>query len=112
MMQVPAIGAFVRALLPVRLSGGHTITFGVWVGINPRELQRVFAVWWEPEYRHLRLDGALANSIPPWGLLAAPVTLIVRDPEQTPCCSESQDPSLSRVLTDQWPHEDILEALP
>ena len=46
MMQVPAIGAFVRALLPVRLSGGHTITFGVWVGINPQELQRVFAVCW------------------------------------------------------------------
>jgi hypothetical protein len=66
MMQVPAIGAFIRALLPVRLSGGHTITFGVWMCINPRELPRVFAVWWEPEYRHLRLDGALANSIPPW----------------------------------------------
>jgi hypothetical protein len=111
-MQVPAIGAFVRALLPVRLSGGHTVTFGVWVGINPRELQRVFAIWWEPEYRALRLDGTLANSIPPWGLLAAPVTLTVRDPQQTPYCSESQNPQLSQVLNDQWPHEDILDALP
>jgi hypothetical protein len=112
MMQVPAIGAFVRALLPVRLSGGHTVTFGVWVGINPWELQRVFAIWWEPEYRDLHLDGALANSIPPWGLLAAPVTLTVHDPQQTPYCSESQNPQLSQVLTDQWPHEDILDALP
>jgi hypothetical protein len=112
MMQVPAIGAFVRAVLPVHLSGGHSVTFGVWVGIDPRELQRVFAVWWGPEYRDLRLDGALANSIPPWGLLAAPVTLTVRDPRQTPYCSESQNPSLSQVLNDQWPHADILDALP
>jgi hypothetical protein len=112
MMQVPAIGAFVRALLPVCLSGGHTVTFGVWAGIDPRELQRAFAIWWEPEYRDLRLEGALANSIPPWGLLAAPVTLVVRDPQQPPYCSESPDQQLSRVLNEQWPHADILDALP
>lgn len=112
MMQIPGIGAFVRALLPVHLTGGHTVTYGVWVAIDPQELRRVFAVWWEPEYRDLRLDGALANSIPPWGLLAASVTLTVRDPQQTPYCSQSQDPRLSRVLSDQWPHEDILDALP
>jgi hypothetical protein len=36
MMQVPALGTFVRAMLPVQLTGGHTVTYGgVWVGIDP-----------------------------------------------------------------------------
>jgi hypothetical protein len=76
-----------------------------------RELQRVFGIWWKPEYQDLRLDGILAN-FQPWGLLAAPVTLLVRDPQHTPYCSDSSDPQLSRVLRDEWPHEDILDALP
>jgi hypothetical protein len=35
MMMVPDVGAFVRALLPVRLTGGYTVTFGVWIGVPP-----------------------------------------------------------------------------
>src|SRR5918998_447852 len=31
MMQVPGAGAFLRALLPTRLTGGYSVTFGVWV---------------------------------------------------------------------------------
>jgi hypothetical protein len=65
MMQVPGLGAFVRALLPVRLTGGHTVTYGVWVGIHPDDLQRAFAVWWQPGYTGLTFDGALANTLPP-----------------------------------------------
>jgi hypothetical protein len=100
MMQVPGLGAFVRALLPVRLTGGHTVTYGVWVGIHPSDLQRAFAAWWQPDYADLRLDGVLANALQPWGLLAAPVSLAVPDPEQTPYCAYSPDPLLSRVLTE------------
>jgi hypothetical protein len=33
MMQVPNVGAFVRALLPVKLTEGRTVTFGVWLAI-------------------------------------------------------------------------------
>jgi hypothetical protein len=43
-------------------------------------------VWWEPEYRELRLSGWLANAIPPWGMLSAPVEAVVRDPDETPYC--------------------------
>ena len=46
MMQVPDLGPFVRALLPVRLTAGHTVTFGVWVSVQPDDLQRAFASWW------------------------------------------------------------------
>jgi hypothetical protein len=110
--QIPPAGAFVRALLPVSLTGGHTVTFGVWAGIDPAGLQRAFAIWQEPQYADLRLTGFLANRVQPWGLLAAPVSLTVRDPEHTPYCSASPDPLLSRVLASEWPHEQILGTLP
>lgn len=90
MMQVPDLGAFVRALLPVRLVGGHTVTFGVWVGIQPADLQRAFAAWWQQEYAELTLDGALANAVPPWQMLAAPVSLEVRNPDETPYWTPSR----------------------
>jgi hypothetical protein len=80
----PRVGPFVRALLFVRLVGGYAVTYGVWVGVHPDDLQRAFRVWWEPEYEHLRLGGALVNLVPPWGPLAAPVTLAVKDPNIRP----------------------------
>ena len=112
MMQVPSVGAFVRALLQVGLTGDHTVTFGVWVAVHPDDLRRAFAVWWEPAYVDLRIDGYLANRIEPWGLLAAPVSLEVRDPDQTLYCSASSDSDLSQVLGSEWPHEEILSRLP
>ena len=112
MMQVPGVGPFVRALLVVRLTGGYAVTYGVWVGVHPSDLQRVFRVWWAPEYENLRLDGALANSVPPRGLLAAPVSLAVKDPDHMPYCVSSPHPMLSRVLGEERPHNDVLETLP
>jgi hypothetical protein len=112
MMQIPGVGAFLRALLVVRLTGGYAVTCGVWAGVHHDDLQRAFRVWWEPEYENLRLDGALANSVPPWGLLAAPVTLAVRDPDHTPYCVSSSDAMLSRVLGQEWPHSDVLDLFP
>ncbi len=88
------------------------MTCGVWVGVHPGDLQRAFRVWREPEYEDLRLEGVLASPVPPWGLLAAPVTLVVKDPEHTPCCVGSSGHMLSRVLGEEWPHKDILETLP
>src|SRR4051812_39365013 len=64
MMQVPSVGPFVRALLPVALTGGFTVTFEVWLAVHPDDLQRAFRVWWEPEYQDLVLDGWLANALP------------------------------------------------
>ena len=57
MMQVPDLGDFVRALLTVKLAGGHSVTFWAWIGVHPDELQRVFRVWWEPAYASLQLAG-------------------------------------------------------
>ena len=111
MMQAPGVGAFIRALLPVALSGGFTVTFGVWLAVHPDELWRAFAIWWEPEYETLAFDGRLANAVPPWGLLAAPVRAVVRDRNQTPYCDSSSDERLEAVLTNEWPHDLVLDAI-
>ncbi|GAP54594.1 hypothetical protein AHiyo6_11590 [Arthrobacter sp. Hiyo6] len=61
LMQIPDISPFVRALLPVRLDGGHALRFGVWIAIHPDELQRAAAVWNRPAYSALKITGYLAN---------------------------------------------------
>jgi hypothetical protein len=112
MMQIPGAAPFVRALLVVRLLRGHSVTYGVRVGVHPGDLQHAFRAWLEPDYENLRLDRALANSVSPWGLLTVPVTLAVKDPEHTPYCVSNSDHILSRGLSEEWPQKDILETLP
>lgn len=111
MMQVNGVGAFVRALLPVRLTGGYAIAYGVWIGIDPNKLQHVLDTWWSPAYRDLVLDGRLANRIEPWDLLGAPVRLGVLDEDSTPFCVDSHDDRLRGVMSDEWDHELVLTAL-
>jgi hypothetical protein len=114
MLQADGYGAFVRALLPIRLEGDHKLTYGVWIGVHPAQLQEAFAVWWgdNPAYLELRLEGILANRIAPWDLLTTPVTATVVDQEQTPYCTSSPDPLLSRVIGEIWPHDEVLAHLP
>ncbi|WP_344363258.1 DUF2199 domain-containing protein [Arthrobacter humicola] len=111
LMQIQGISPFVRALLPIRLDGGHTLCYGVWIAIHPDDLQRAASVWNKPEYSELKLTGYLANKIEPWGLFAAPVNLAVLDPDHTPYCVSSPDHVLSDVLTKEWPHS-VLASLP
>ena len=103
MMLVPAVGAFIRCLLPVRLSDGGSVTYGVWISVQPDELRHANQVWWEPEYASLHLTGSLANEVPPGGALDAPVVAVVRDEQQTPWIAESEHPVVARLLTEQWP---------
>lgn len=84
MMQVPGLGVSVRA------------------AAGPAD--------WRP-HRHFRAR-ILANALPLWALLPAPLSLVVRDPDQTPYCAGSLDPLLSRLLTEQWPLATIIDALP
>jgi hypothetical protein len=111
MMQVPGVGAFVRCLLPVPLEGGYSLTFGIWLAINPRELQDTFRRWWEPQYVDLTLQGFLANDLPEIGLLGAPATATVIDPDATPYITGSPDEAVATALNREWPHE-LLASLP
>lgn len=102
---------FVRATLPVRLTGGLAVRYSLWVAISPPDLERVFEAWMEPSYADLQLTGTLANAIPPWGLLDAAVELAVRDPDELPVCVGSADPELHRVLTGEFDHDVVLGAV-
>lgn len=112
LMQVQNVGTFVRTLLPVRLTGGFTVTYGVWVAIDPAELSHVMDAWWAPEYADLHLEGRLANVVAPWGLCGSPVTLRVLEDDQIPHCVASADDSLTSVLNDEWEHQLVLDTLP
>lgn len=112
LMQVPDAGAFVRALLPVRLTGGYHVTYGTWVAVHPDDLQRAHATWWEPEYVDLRLAGVLANDVQPWGLLGSPVTVAIVHENQGPYCVASPEPRLAGVLDQEWDHELVRPTLP
>jgi hypothetical protein len=65
LMQVQDVGAFVRVMVPVRLTGGYTVRFGAWLSVRPEDLRHAWEVWWTPAYAELRLAGVLANMLPP-----------------------------------------------
>ncbi|MFE5285429.1 DUF2199 domain-containing protein [Nocardia sp. NPDC056611] len=111
LLQVQQIGTFVRAMLPINLTGGYRITYCVWLLVHPVEFQAIYETWWSPGYSQLQIKGYLANQIPPWGMLRAPVDATVTDPERLPICVASADPHLDRVLREQWPHEVALGSI-
>ena len=112
LMEVRDVGAFVRVLVPVRLTGGYTITYGVWLGVRAEDLRRAWEVWRTPEYTDLRLDGLFANKLPAWEreTYGRPLVATVRDPDAVPYATESDDPFMRCVLQEEWPHEPILDA--
>lgn len=73
-----------------------------------------FDIWDDPSYADLILEGTLGNAIKPWGdrLLGAKVTAVVRNVNEIPCVERSEDPYVSRVITEDWDHDRILERMP
>ena len=112
LIQVQGVGAFVRVLLPIRLTGGFSLTVGTWLAIDPARLRSVWEQWETPSYDSIELHGYLANKIPPWGasVFGAPCTATVRDPSLFPYVTASSEPNLNAVLAQEWQHVHILEA--
>jgi hypothetical protein len=81
----------------------------VWLGVETGRLKRIGKAWSAPSYPELRISGQLANAIPPWGILGAPVDAVVRNVEHIPYCDESSDPLLQSVLHQEWPHDLVLD---
>jgi hypothetical protein len=113
LLEVRGVGAFVRILVPVSLTAGHQIVFGAWLGVPRELLRRASDVWWGEGYPTLRLDGLLANRLPPWEdeTYGAALTALVRDEGQLPYAVASPDPVMQDILTRDWPHELVLAAL-
>jgi hypothetical protein len=112
MLQVQDVGAFVRVLLPIKLTDGYTLTVGAWLAIDPAHLEHVWKIWDTPAYRALVLDGYLANAIEPWGdsLLGAAATARVQDETQLPWIVSSSHAGLDRLIRADWPHGPVLSA--
>jgi len=110
LMQVRDVGSFVRVMIPVKLTGGYTVTFGAWLWVSPDDLRHAHEIWWKPEYSGLRLSGRLANMLPGWepATYLKPVEAAVLDPNKAPYVVASPDDFMQMVLTHEWPHEDLL----
>ena len=114
LMQVRELGSFVRILVPVKLSGGYTVTYGAWLAVEPSDLRHAWEVWTNDDaYPQLRLTGFLANMLPGWedDTYTKPVETAVLNPEHTPYAIDSPDDFMHRVLHDEWPHEVVLAAI-
>lgn len=114
LLQVQGLGSFVRALLQVRLEGGDTVTYGLWLGVRPEELRRLWEIWNEPAYLGHEFEGWCANAIPPWkeAVLAAPVIARAIKPDELPQVVRSEHPVMVELLERDWPHDLILDGLP
>src|SRR5207249_5018434 len=100
LLSVRDVGSFVRVMVPIRLTGGSSVTFGAWLGVSPEDFERARVGWWEPSYASLRLEGLLANALPPWEAETYGRRLVtaVLDPDQLPVATGTDDPDLHRVL--------------
>ncbi|GAA3350599.1 hypothetical protein GCM10020358_77160 [Amorphoplanes nipponensis] len=106
------VGAFVRCLMPVRLTGGSTLEYSVWLRVPAAELRHASEIWETPEYAGLRLDGTVANAVQPWpDMLGAPAGAEVRDPEAIPYLTAAEGTLMHRILHDEWDRDDVLSRL-
>lgn len=112
MIAAEGIGSFVRALLPVHLTGGYTVTFGVWVVVPTEEMHRALSEWFSPWYPRLVIDGHLANEIAPWSVSGAPTRISVIDPDHIPYVTSSPNHEMTAVLQCAWNHKVVLSSLP
>lgn len=110
LLAVEDVGSFVRALLPIHLDDGGSLTFGLWLGVHPDVLARLSEVWWEPEYANTSFEGLLANDLAPWSgeMIGRPVLATVRDPDAVPYVVHSEDPLVRRIVLDRWRTDTVL----
>jgi hypothetical protein len=113
LMMVRDVGAFVRILVPVKLTDGYTVTYGAWLAVRPEDLRHAWQEWWAPSYASLRLTGLLANMLPGWETetYGKPVEAAVLNVEQVPYAVDSTDEFMRHVLQDEWPHQAVLAAV-
>ena len=106
------LGAFVRCLMPVHLTGGDTVDFSAWLEVDDDQLRHAHQIWNTPEYAALQLSGRVANGIKPWtDLLGTPGRAEVRSPASIPFLVADEGTPLHRVLHDEWDRDDVLSRI-
>lgn len=110
--RIPGVGGFLRCLMPVRLTGGGSVTYSVWLKLDDDQLRHANAVWREPAYADLKLHGEVANVIQPWpALLGEPARAEVRDQGTLPYLVAEEGTLLARVLGEEWDRDDVLSRI-
>ncbi|MEV4349680.1 DUF2199 domain-containing protein [Actinoplanes sp. NPDC049596] len=111
MQRLADVGGFVRCLMPVRLTGGGSVTYSVWLKVDDDQLRHANAVWTTPAYAELSLHGTVANAVKPWpGLLGEAARAEVRDDGTLPYLV-AVGGLLSRVLTEEWDRDEVLSRI-
>ncbi|AGL20760.1 DUF2199 domain-containing protein [Actinoplanes sp. N902-109] len=109
----PDLGAFIRCMMPVQLTGGGTVEYSVWLRIDDNQMRKALHFWDLPEYADLTLVGTVANDVKPWeGMLGEPARAEVRDPGTIPWLIAQPETLLHRILHDTWDRDDILSRIP
>lgn len=111
-MAAKGVGFFVRSLVPVRLTGGHLVTYGVWIDADEEAVKHAHTEWNAASYSDLVIEGRLANNLAPWDVYGTEVTARPRETNEIPYVSSSSDWSMQAVLNEVWPHESVLATLP
>jgi hypothetical protein len=108
-LAIKNVGFFMRVILPVKLNDGFAIDFGTWLEIYSEDFKTAWQTWNLPEYKDLEIEGYLANEIPSFGALPhALVKATVRDLEQVPYLTSSENETFAKLLGDTWPHAKVL----
>ncbi len=112
LQRLEGVGAFVRCLMPVSLSGGGSVTYSVWLRVDDDQLREANRVWTTDEYQDLILYGTVANTVKPWeGLLGESARTEVRDTETLPYLVAAEGSLLSRILSEPWDRDDVLSRI-
>jgi hypothetical protein len=102
-------GFYLRVLLPAKLIDGFAIDFGTWLKVDPEVFSEAWKSWNFTEYKDFAFDGLLANRIEPWqSTLRTHVKARVLDFDKVPYVVESEDPLGTRIITETWPHPEVL----
>lgn len=110
------LGGFVRALLRVGLTDGRTVSFGVWISIEPDTYDRfadaVHGTGGDARTDEV-FDGRLATALAPWGDTVLGAAVTISSPRQgdglrTPKVISSSAAALATVLRSTWPPAEIL----
>jgi hypothetical protein len=109
-LAIKNVGFFVRVILPIRLTDGYAVDFGTWLEVDSDSFRTAWQSWNFPEYKDLELEGYVANEIEPWTKFPhALVKATVRDMEQVPYLTSSENEVFGRVLAETWPHPEVLQ---
>ena len=108
-LAIKDVGFFLRVILPVKLTDGFAVNFGTWAQVDPEPFRDAWQTWNAPEYKDLDFKFGLGNKIEPWETsLRTHMRAVVKDIDQVPFVVDSPTELGTRILTEVWPHAEVL----